>query len=244
MTRYLHIAALVILGAVTGCVNADDSHNREDGKASKSEETSTDDETNTVNGSVHVKVGQKKGELSTVNGSIHIDANAIVAGAQTVNGSISLGANATADSANTVNGAITLADNAHVLRAVSAVNGSLTLHHAADVAGSLTNVNGHIALEAAHVGGGINTVNGDIDIGSNSRVAGGIFVDAESHKFLWFFRWKSSGMPRVVIGPGAIVQGDLRFKRPVRLFISDSATVGPISGATAVTFTGTNPTEQ
>jgi hypothetical protein len=225
-------------------VNADDSHNRDDGKASKSEEASTDDETNTVNGSVHVKAGQKTGEVSSVNGSIHIDDNAMVGGVQTVNGSISLGANATAESANTVNGAITLADDAHVLRAVSAVNGSLTLHHAADVAGSLTNVNGHIALEAAHVGGGINTVNGDIDIGSNSRVAGGIFVDEESHKFLWFFRWKSSGVPRVVIGPGAIVEGNLRFKRQVRLFISDSATVGPISGASAVTFSGANHPDQ
>jgi hypothetical protein len=244
MTRYLLLVTLVILGTLTGCVNADDSHKREAGNASKSEEASADDETNIVNGSVHVKQGQKKGELSTVNGSIHIDDNAIVAGAQTVNGSISLGANATADSANTVNGAITLADGARVLRAVSAVNGSLTLHHGADVAGSLTNVNGHIALEAAHVGGGINTVGGDIDIGRNSLVAGGISVDQESHKFLWFFHWNSSGVPRVVIGPGASVQGELRFKRPIRLFISDSATVGPISGATAVTFAGESPPEQ
>jgi len=244
MTRYLLITVLAILGTVTGCVNADDSHNRDSGVASKSEEASTDDETNTVNGSVNVKAGQKKGDLSTVNGSIRIDDNAIVAGAQTVNGSISLGAGATADSANSVNGAITLADGARVLHAVSAVNGSLTLHRGADVAGSLTNVNGHIVLESAHVGGGINTVSGDIDIGSNSRVAGGILVKEEDHSVFWFFRWKSSSVPRVVIGPGAIVQGELRFRRRVRLFISDSATVGPISGATAVTFTGAKPPEQ
>ena len=244
MTRYLLITALAVLGTITACVNADDSHNREGGKTSKSEQASTDDETNTVNGSVNVKAGEKKGELSTVNGSIHVADNAIVAGAQTVNGSISLGAHAVADSANTVNGAITLADGAQVLHAVSAVNGSLTLHAGADVAGSLTNVNGHITLEAAHVGGGITTVSGDIDIGSNSHVAGGILVKEQDQNFLWFFRWKSSSVPRVVIGPGASVQGDLHFKRPVRLFVSDSATVGPITGATAVTFTGAKPPEQ
>jgi DUF4097 and DUF4098 domain-containing protein YvlB len=243
MIRSYAIALLAVLGTVAGCVNADDSHSRGGDKGGNADQKSEDEESHTVNGSVHVKADQKKGELSTVNGSIHIDDNASVAGAQTVNGSIGLGAHATADSAHTVNGSITLAAGASVLHAVSAVNGALTLHSGADVAGTLSNVNGHIVLEAAHVGGGIKTVNGDIDVGSSSHVEGGIFVDKDSNEFLWFFHWSSSNIPRVVIGPGAEVQGNLRFKRHVRLFVSERATIGPVSGATAVTFTGASPPE-
>jgi hypothetical protein len=238
MNHYLAITLLAILGTLTGCVNADDNHSRGAENGGDTDQTAEDDESHTVNGSLHVKADQKKRELSTVNGSIHIDDNATVAGAQTVNGGIGLGAHATADSAHSVNGSITLGNGANVSHAVSAVNGALTLHSGADVAGGLENVNGDIVLEAAHVGGGIKTVNGDIDVGMNSRVEGGIFVDKEGNEFLGIFHWSSSDAPRVVIGPGAVVQGDLRFKRQVRLFVSDRATIGPVSGATAVTFTG------
>jgi len=244
MIRYLAITLLAVLGTVTGCVNADDSHTHGKGeKDANADQTSEDDESHTVNGSIRVKAGEKKGELSTVNGSIHIDDNATVADAQTVNGSIGLGAHATADSAHTVNGAITLGDGASVLHAVSTVNGTLTLHTGANVTGTLNNVNGHISLDAAHVGGGVKTVSGDIDIGGNSHVDGGILVDKDSNEFLWFFHWNSGKTPRIVIAPGAVVQGDLRFKRRVRLFVSDHAIIGPVSGATAVTFSGASPPE-
>ena len=35
--------------------------------------------------------------------------------------------------------------------------------------------------------------------------------------------------------------GDLRFERKVRLFVSDKATIGNVTGATAVPFTGDSP---
>ena len=47
--------------------------------------------------------------------------------------------------------------------------------------------------------------------------------------------------PSIIIGPGATVQGELRFERKVRLFVSDRATIGTVTGATAVSFTGDNP---
>ena len=244
MIRYFAITLLAVLGTVTGCVNADDSHaHGGGGEGGSAGQTSDDDDTHPVNGSVHVKAGEKKDDLSTVNGSIQIDDNATVAGAQTVNGSIRLGAHATAESAQTVNGSITIGNGASVSHTVSAVNGALTLHTGANVAGTLSNVNGHIVLEAAHVGDGIKTVSGDIDVGSNSRVEGGIFVDKNSSEFLSLFHWRSSSTPRIAIGPGAVVQGNLLFKRQVRLFVSDHATIGPVSGATAVTFTGASPPE-
>jgi len=239
MIRCMAITLIAVLGALTGCVNADDTQKAaKDGDA---RETSGDSTTHTVNGSIHVSAGQKKDDISTVNGAIHIANNAVVAGAQTVNGSISVGAHATADELHTVNGAITLEDGASVAHAISAVNGALTLHSGADVGGALTNVNGSIILQSAHVGGGIQTVSGNMDIGSNSHVDGGILVQKEPTDAFWFFHWGSRTSPRIVIGPGAVVQGNLRFERQVRLFVSDSATIGSVIGASAVKFSGDKP---
>jgi DUF4097 and DUF4098 domain-containing protein YvlB len=241
MVRYIAVTLVAVLVAVAGCVNADDSHSRSGEKDANADQTSGDGATHSVNSSIQVSAGQKKDDVSTVNGSIHVADNAVVAGAQTVNGSIRLGAHATAEELHTVNGSITLDDGASVSHAISAVNGTLTLHSGADAGGALTNVNGRIILQAAHVGGGIKTVNGNIDVGSNSRVDGGILVQKEGTDIFWFFHWGSSGAPRIVIGPGAVVQGNLRFERPVHLFVRDSAKIGPITGASVVKFSGEHP---
>jgi DUF4097 and DUF4098 domain-containing protein YvlB len=239
MNRHVVFALLAVLGVLTGCVNADDSHPK-DGNKEANSDASAYGTTHTVNGAIRVRAGEKKDDLSTVNGSVHIEDNAVVAGAETVNGAISLGAHATAESAHTVNGSITLGEGASVAHTISAVNGKLTLHAGADVAGAATNVNGTIALQAAHVGGGINTVSGDIDIGAHSRVEGGIVVQKE-HDTFWFLHWGRSSTPRIVIGPEAVVQGNLRFERQVQLYVSEQASIGPVSGATAVKFSGATP---
>jgi hypothetical protein len=44
-----------------------------------------------------------------------------------------------------------------------------------------------------------------------------------------------------VIGPGAVVKGELRFEREVRLYVSDTATIGNVVGATPVKFSGDRP---
>lgn len=188
-----------------------------------------------VNGSVHVPAGKAAESASTVNGSIHVDDNAAVTSAGTVNGSVRLGAHATATSAKTVNGAISLGEGAHVSGSATSVNGDLTLANGAEVSGSLTNVNGRIELTSAHVGGGIKTVSGNISIMGTSHVEGGIVVEKPSSMLF------SSEDPVIVIGPGAVVQGDLRFERKVKLYVSDKATIGAVSGATPVAFSGDNP---
>ncbi len=104
------------------------------------------------------------------------------------------------------------------------------------MAGKVSNVNGGIALDAAHVGGGIETTSGDIDVGANSRVEGGILVNQDNS----WFHFGVSRDPRIVIGPHAVVKGDLVFKRTVQLYVSDSATVGKIDGAKAIPFTATS----
>ena len=91
-------------------------------------------------------------------------------------------------------------------------------------------------IEQAHVGGGIETSSGDITIGANSRVEGGVLVN-EDHS--WFH--VSTHKPHIVIGPHATVQGTLQFKREVELYVSDSATIGKVEGATPHKFSGDQP---
>lgn len=195
------------------------------------------DATSRVNGSVHVPVGRAGVAADTVNGGIDIDANAAVTSAKTVNGPIVLGAHAMADSVATVNGAVTVGAGAHVSGAVDTVNGRIILGDGALVGGSLENVNGDIRLSAAHVEGGITTVNGDIDIRGGSRVDRGIRVQKANNGLLNF----DTHVPRIVIGSGATVSGELRFEREVKLYVSDRATVGTVTGATAIPFSGDSP---
>ena len=193
------------------------------------------DDSNKVNGSIQVPAGKTAADVRTVNGSITVEENATIDSAGTVNGNINMGPHSTGTSLRTVNGRISLGDGAHATEA-STVNGELTLDDGADLTGRLTNVNGKISLASAHVGGGIKTANGDISIMGASHVEGGVEVQEASGGLLF-----NSSDPVIIIGPGATVQGDLVFKRKVRLFVSDHATIGTVTGATAVTFSGDKP---
>lgn len=188
-----------------------------------------------VNGSIRVNDGERKGDLSTVNGSIDVGDKSTVGDIDTVNGGVTLGDESTAAEIDNVNGSISLGEKARVARAVDSVNGSIRLERGADVGGKVENVNGRITLVAAHVGGGIFTTSGDIEVGANSRVENGIRVDRPNKS--WFSFGKDDP-PRIVIGPGAVVQGTLRFEREVKLYVSDSATIGTVVGATPVKYSG------
>ncbi|MBS0366762.1 MAG: hypothetical protein JSR67_13175 [Proteobacteria bacterium] len=229
MTTRGWLSLALAVAAVTAVAGCDNSANRVEATAGGAD---------TVNGSIHVAAGQHSGSLSTVNGGIHIDDGAEVGSATTVNGSVHLGARAGADSVETVNGGVTLVAGAHVAKGISAVNGALSLKDGAQVAGKVSNVNGDITLQGAHVGGGLRTVSGDIDVEGNSHVEGGIVVHKQGSGWL---QWHFGDPPKVVIGPGAVVAGELRFERKVLLYISDQATVGPIIGATAIRFSGARP---
>lgn len=189
-----------------------------------------------VNGSIHIESDQQAGDLTTVNGSIRVEGGGSAEKVSTVNGGIELGDRATAASLETVNGGIELGAGARVTGPVEAVNGSVRLGKGAEILGRASNVNGRYVLDAAHVAGGIETVAGDIEIGTDSRVEGGILVE-KPHGF----SWGKPRNPRIVIGPHAIVQGTLDFRREVELFVSDSAKVGEIKGAKAQAFSGDRP---
>jgi hypothetical protein len=197
-----------------------------------------DDEHSKVLGSVHVGPGEHTGDATTVNGSVDIGASAVVKHVESVNGGITLHDHAVADSAQTVNGSMTLAEGARVGGSLEVVNGAVSLGKGTDVSGHVSNVNGAIQLQAAHVGGGIETTGGDIDIGANSHVEGGILINKSNDSWVSF---GTPRVPRVVIGPGAVVKGTLRFEREVKLYVSDRATIGAVQGATVTKFSGEKP---
>lgn len=190
-----------------------------------------------VNGSIHIAAGTPAGAVATVNGSIVADDNAVLTTARTVNGGITIGRHASAESLTTVNGPIVLRTGAQVAGGVTVVNGAIKLADGAKVSGTVTNVSGAITLNSAKVSGGITTVDGDVSVLGQSHVEGGIAVKKPSGIFFQV----SDAVPRIVIGPGAVVDGTLHFDRQVTLYVSDQAKIGPVSGATPVTFSGATP---
>lgn len=126
-------------------------------------------------------------------------------------------------------------------------SGAITLQRAAQVTGNVETDSGTVRIEGAHVGGRVTTTSGDIYIGPDSRIDGGIVVE---HRGLigvslgdlrFGFPVGSSTPPRVVIGARATVAGVLRFKREVVLLVSESAKIGPVEGATPVMFATEQP---
>jgi hypothetical protein len=209
------LAALAVVVALAGCGEHGDGSTK-------------------INGSIHVPAGKPPDAVATVNGSIQVDDNAAITSAKTVNGGVHLGDHTTATSLASVNGAISLGAGAHVSGSVASVNGELTLREGAEVTGALSNINGEITLAGAHVAGGIRTINGSMSITGASHVEGGILVKKPSGLVVETNR----DVPRIVIGPGATVQGELRFERTVQLYVSDKATIGTVTGATPIPFTG------
>jgi len=196
-----------------------------------------------VNGSITVgKSATVTGNLKTVNGTIRIDEGAIVKKASTVNGGLKLGDNGRAEALSTVNGSIRVGEKATVDGEIEAVNGRITVKKGARITDNVGNVNGEIDLSGAEIGGDLSTVNGDIDLADRSVVKGDIIVEEPGG---WNSNKEKSRIPRVVIGPGSRVEGTIVLERKVKLYISESAEVGGVSGEMsmddAVRFSGDRP---
>ena len=132
---------------------------------------------------------------------------------------------------------IWLAEHAQA-ESLESFSGAITLRRDSHVEGNVETDSGNVTVDGAHVGGRIQTTSGDIYIGPDSRIDGGIVVDKRNVFGLTFGDLRlgvplgSSTPPRVVIGARANVAGVLRFKREVKLLVSESATIGPVEGAT------------
>ena len=195
----------------------------------------------TVNGSITVgSEATVDGSVETVNGTIRIDDYARIRDAETVNGSIRMADGVTADDVSSVNGSIRAGQNVVIEGEISVVNGKIDLDPGTRVADDVSNVNGEITITGAEIGGNLSTVNGDVMFTDNSTLAGNLVVEKPGG-----WGWKNSRKPRIVIGPGATVAGELVLEREVELFISETASVGGVSGEMsmedAVRFSGNRP---
>lgn len=196
----------------------------------------------TVNGSISVGAGATvNGSLDTVNGTIRIEEGARIRDAETVNGSIRLASGVSARDVESVNGSVRVAENVTIDGHIDVVNGKITLGEGSRIADDVENVNGEITVNGAEIGGSVTTVSGDIGLENGAIVRGDIVVDKPGG-------WGSSRQnrkPRIVIGPGTTVAGNIRLGREVELFISDTASVGGVTGAMslsdAVRFSGARP---
>lgn len=196
-----------------------------------------------VNGSITVgDDASVSGRLRTVNGKIRVGSRSVIQDAQTVNGKIVLGRNVAAGNLETVNGSISIPEAATIEGSVSAVNGSIEVGSDSRVANDVSNVNGSMDLAGSEVGGNLRTVSGDIELRDGAAILGDLVVDKPRDS--GWFKWTQRD-PRVVIGPGCRVDGILRLEREVRLYISESATVGGVAGVMtlddAEIFSGTRP---
>ena len=190
-----------------------------------------------VNGGITAEAGQQYGSLSTVNGGIRIGAGAVVDDVETVNGGIRVGDNARVGSLETVNGSIRLGTGVEVEDGIGTVNQDVFVDRGGRIGGDIETVNGDIGLVDSDLAGSIETVNGDITVGAGSVVGGGIKVEKQGNRW-WPFDFGKQDPTRVVIGPGARVEGPLVFEREVKLHVHATAEIGPVTGATAVRYEG------
>ena len=196
-----------------------------------------------VNGSITVgDDATVTGNLKTVNGSIRVDSGASIEKASTVNGGLRLADNVRTESLTTVNGSINVGEDGVVDGEVNAVNGRIAIGSGTKVSDDVGNVNGQIGLSGAEVSGDLTTVNGDIELSDGAVVKGNLVVEKPSN---WSWGKQKSRKPRIVIGPGSRVDGEIRLEREVELYISESADVGGVSGEMtmddAVRFSGKRP---
>ena len=192
-----------------------------------------------VNGSITASAGEAYGDLSTVNGGIDLERGARAGKVETVNGGIEAADDVGARSVSTVNGAIRFGKQARIDGDVETVNGGIFIDHGGNVRDDVTTVNGAIGLVDTDLGGGIETVNGDITVGVGSHVKGGIHVEKPSGNM--GMQWGKQRIPRIVIGPNAVVDGALVFERDVVLYVHQTARIGSVRGATPKSYNTATP---
>ena len=178
-----------------------------------------------VNGSVSAEPGQTYDSVHTVNGAVRVGRGAIVEAAKTVNGALTIEEEARVGTASTVNGSVVVGKRATVSRDVSTVNGAMVVEKQARVDGDVSTVSGAIRVDGGEVSGKLITRNGAIDLSDGARVRGGIHVHEKGKG------WGSDRRIEVNVCATCIVDGELRFDRPVELHVENGGRIGQVVGA-------------
>lgn len=184
-----------------------------------------------VNSSVTAQDGQTYGTLSTVNGDVTVGRGATANEAHTVNGSIHLGNDARVGEAHTVNGSLSISEGVTIEREAHTVNGGIDMRKRSRVGGDVATVSGEIEVEGGEVGGELRTVNGDIELTEGAHVRGGIYVK-KSKGSGW--SWGKEDPVKVHICSTCVVDGDLRFEKPVELRVESGARIGKVIGDSVI----------
>jgi hypothetical protein len=190
-----------------------------------------------VNGGVELPANASAGDISTVNGGIRMGARSRAGEVENVNGGIELDEAVTVAGLSGVNGGITAGADLHVEGDVSTVNGGLQFGPGTEIGGNLSAVNGGIALDHAHIAGKVEFYNGELDTGRESRLDRGITVKKPQGGW----NAKRQTPPRIIVGPGSVVSGDIVLERETELFVHQSAKIGRVSGGTPKTYSGDQP---
>lgn len=197
-----------------------------------------DQDINKISDNIRIESGQHADDLSTVSGDIEVGDHAVVGDVNAISGVITVGREAKVTDLGTVSGNIRVGEGAVANGNIGTVSGRIELLPSAQVKGRVSGVSQSITLSDARVGGGIETVSGNITIGAGSVVEGGILVNQPQHGNVHF---GNGHAPTIVIGPKAVVKGTLEFRHEVVLKVSDSAQIGTVKGATPEKFSGANP---
>lgn len=191
-----------------------------------------------ISGDITAEAGQAYGDLETVSGDVEIGDNARIEDASTVSGDIDAGDGVTAESLSSVSGDVEVGRNARVSGDLESVSGDVFVDRGSQVGGDIETVSGSIGIVETEVAGGIETVSGDVTVGDGSRVRGSLRVEKPDNGLGISFGGRK---PRIVVGPGAVVEGPMVFEREVTLYVHDTARTGKITGATAIRFSTPTP---
>lgn len=189
---------------------------------------------NTVSGDIHVVGGSSAGSLHSVSGDITVDADATIGRAATTSGNLKIADGVRATGLETVSGKLTLGRRVEVDGDVASISGDIFVDRGGKLSGTITSISGNIGLVQTELKGDINFVSSNVTVGVGSHVSGRLKLKKPTFSTL-------SRTPRVVIGPNAVVEGPLEFGLPVKLYVHDTARIGPVTGATAVAFSTATP---
>jgi DUF4097 and DUF4098 domain-containing protein YvlB len=179
-----------------------------------------------VNGSVKAEPGQSYGKLSAVNGNLRVGRGATADEAGTVNGEIVVEDDVRLGEVETVNGSLSIRDGVTVARTASTVNGGIEIGKRSRIGGDVSTVSGEIEINGAEVAGSLTTSNGDIELTDGARVLGGIHIKKNKN----WGNWGKDEPNEVHICGTCVVEGDLRFERPVELRVDPGAKIGKVIG--------------
>lgn len=194
-----------------------------------------------INGRIEVGAGARiDGDLSTVNGPVTVAERAVVERISTINGDVTLGPAAMGDDVRTVNGDITLGPKSVLSGSVELVQGDIRLEPGARIEGDVDSVAGSLRLLDAQVGGNVTTVSADVTLGGASMIAGDLRIENGKSP--------DAARPRIVVGPGSVIEGRISLDEPAEIYVSESGRIGGVEGAMTidevVRFAGPEPGPQ